>query len=431
MIEDSLFDMIEQTFSKDRLDQLKFDLERPAIYGVRLNPYKVIQIDDIEGELSLLNENVFIPKEYKPMVHHPYHHAGAYYIQDPSSSLPVEYLDLKPNDVVLDMCAAPGGKSSQILSSIPNGFLIANEIDSKRNKKLQTNLGRWGVENYVVTQEDGRSLSLKLNNCFDKILLDAPCSGEGLIRRKKDYTFSYDEKRVQAFANLQQELLESAYQLAKNQATIVYSTCTLNAIENEDVLKQFLTLHPECKLEPIEHPFKEPGLNGFHQAARFFPSQHGEGQFMAKIKIYKNESSQELHFKPGKEEKRLIEAIEFEACFEERNQKLYGLKTRGFLDEPLAITQDGTEIASIKKNRFDFHHNVSQSLYFQTNFPIHNCTHSQAYHYLNGQTVASELKGYCVMSYKGLVLGLGKGNGKHINNRYPKQLRNRFLNYSL
>ncbi|QIK70061.1 hypothetical protein G7062_07085 [Erysipelothrix sp. HDW6C] len=416
-------------FGREKAQEIVNAYDYKAVHGLRINPLKAIPVD-FEGRQSLINPEVFIADNYSQTVTHPYHHAGCYYIQDPSATTPVLALDVQYQDIVLDMCAAPGGKTTQILSKLTTGFLISNEVDGKRNQRLVANLDRWGAENCVVVQASTNKLAEEFPNTFDKILLDAPCSGEGLYRRTPEFALEYKEETIIALSKLQRELLEDAYRMIKNDGVIVYSTCTLNLVENEGVIQQFLETHSECYLEPYSLNTAEAGYGQLgNQVMRFFPNTLGEGHFVARIRIRKNEDSQSLHFHDAN-----IQSIDLydrvlEGNFRKRDTHLYGLKSRGFLKTSLKVTRDGVHMGEFKKNFFDYHHALSQSVSFADDFDHVELNLEQAYRYLYGHPIPTSVKGIHCVNYDNHSLGFVKGDGKRGNNRYPKGIRNKFDTY--
>ena len=186
---------------------------------------------------------------------HPYHEAGVYYIQEPSAMAPVPFLEVTPGDRVLDLCAAPGGKSTQIAVALKGkGLLVCNEIHPARAKILSENIERMGVRNAVVTNESPEKLEQYFAGYFDKILVDAPCSGEGMFRKNEDAKNEWSTENVQICADRQVGILDCAANMLRPGGRLVYSTCTFAPAENEGSIAGFLERHPEYKVISVERP---------------------------------------------------------------------------------------------------------------------------------------------------------------------------------
>ena len=193
----------------------------------------------------------------------PLHAAGAFYSQEPSASSAVTVLDPKPGDYVLDMCAAPGGKSTQIASLLNGeGLIWSNEVVKSRANILLSNMERMGVRNAVISSAYPNVLSKKLGGFFDKVLVDAPCSGEGMFRKNDEAITEWSEEHVKSCAERQLEIMRSAANLVKKDGILVYSTCTFSMEENEELVKKFLEACPEYKQEEIKVPFGRKAFDG-------------------------------------------------------------------------------------------------------------------------------------------------------------------------
>lgn len=194
----------------------------------------------------------YVEDQVKPGKH-PYYHAGLYYIQEPSAMAPVELLDVTPGERVLDLCAAPGGKSTQIAAKLQgSGMLVTNDINVERTKALAKNIELYGVRNAVVLAESPERIARAFPYFFDKILIDAPCSGEGMFRKDEDMARLWEPEWVQKYAGMQREILKSAAALLAPGGRIVYSTCTFAPEENEASIAEFLLEHPEFRVVPLE-----------------------------------------------------------------------------------------------------------------------------------------------------------------------------------
>lgn len=422
--------MLIESFGEDLYQKIVEAYTMESVHGLRLNPLKPCVLP-FSGVPSRIDPTLLIPDDYAKTVTHPLSHAGCYYIQDPTATTPVTALSVSPSDIVLDLCAAPGGKTTQILSNLESGFLISNEIDGKRNIKLQHNYDRWGSERGAVTQMDTDDLVQILENTFDKVLLDAPCSGEGLYRRTPDFALEYKSTEAIRLSTLQKQLLENAFKACVDGGVVVYSTCTLNFHENEAVILDFLENHPQCSLEPVDLPQKHDGYQGLtNKVARYFPSADGEGHFIARIRIHKADSTRNyLKFTPHQPRKYDCFDRKIMCNIVERGDKLYGLKNRGFLDLPVRITRDGVFMGELKKNRIEYSHTLAQSVSFYHDFEHIEVDLETAYRYLYGHPIETPIRGIHCVTFEGHALGFVKGDGKKGNNRYPKGLRNKFDRY--
>lgn len=257
--------------------------EKPRHQALRLNPLK-LDADTIKGlhtntdtslhatgELAALRPvpwcitGFYYPDTLRPGKH-PFHEAGAYYIQEPSAMAPATFLDAQPGQFVLDLCAAPGGKSTQIAAAMQNqGLLVSNEIHPARAKILSENIERMGIANAIVTNESPASLAALFPAYFDRIMVDAPCSGEGMFRKNELACSEWSEENVRMCAHRQDEILGYADQMLKPGGRIVYSTCTFAPMENEGTIGRFLSAHPQYRLlaAPIcgglSHGFTDDG----------------------------------------------------------------------------------------------------------------------------------------------------------------------------
>ena len=283
--------MLPEAFLKRMENQLGAEypeflksLERPRAVALRFNPLK--------GEtprLPFVGEQV----PWEPMGYyydpasrpglHPYHEAGVYYLQEASAMSAVALLDSKPGEKICDLCAAPGGKSTQIAGRmLGQGLLLCNEYSPARAKILARNIERMGVANAIVTNEKTERLAAKLPGFFDRVLVDAPCSGEGMFRKEEAAVTDWSQQTVEMCAARQAEILDNAARLLKPGGRLVYSTCTFAPEENEQTVAAFLDRHPEFAPERVDAPWFTPGEQGTY---RMWPHKLlGEGHFGAVLR---------------------------------------------------------------------------------------------------------------------------------------------------
>ncbi len=334
---------------------------------------------------------------------------------------------MQENDYVLDLCAAPGGKSTQIASHLKKGYLVSNEIDAKRAQILLSNMERMGVKNMAVTNTSVDKLAKIFNNCFDKILVDAPCSGEGMIKKHDIALNNWSIENIELCASRQKEILEYAYSMLKPGGTIVYSTCTYALEEDEDVVLAFLEKHADMELLD---PNVSWGRKGFKclNVRRIFPMDGGEGHFIAKLQK-KDGSIGKL---PVLKQKKLDKVAEkflneqlnsLPAYYYIDKERVYGMDVP-FVDfKKVKVLRQGVYLGDVVKNRFE----PSHSFYMVADLDYKrkvNVTLDEMDCFMHGEVLQKECeKGYVAVCYEGHPFGFGKSDGKQIKNKIPKGLR--------
>lgn len=271
--------------------------EKPRFMGLRVNVSKISveEFERINPFRSLRKvpwiENGYYYTEEDTPTKHPYYYAGLYYIQEPSAMTPAHVLPVEKGDRVLDLCAAPGGKATELAAKLSHtGLLVANDASASRTKALLKNLEVFGMPNIFITSEMGDRLDRYFHEFFDKILIDAPCSGEGMFRKQSHMIAAWERQGPEVFAKMQREILDQAAALLKPGGMMLYSTCTFSELENEGSVDAFLKKHPDFHLAEI--PWYEgfcpgkPELIGstfpLDKCVRLFPHRiDGEGHFLA------------------------------------------------------------------------------------------------------------------------------------------------------
>ena len=404
--------------------------------GIRLNTLKCSK-EKLESLLSLENAptselSYFYEGKVGAM---PLHAAGAFYSQEPSASSAVTVLDPKPGDFVLDMCAAPGGKSTQIASLLEGeGLIWSNEVIKSRANILLSNMERMGVRNAVISSAYPDVLSKKLGGFFDKVLVDAPCSGEGMFRKNDEAIAEWSEEHVKSCAERQLEIMKSASNLLKKDGILVYSTCTFSMEENEELVKKFLEACPEYEKMEINVPFGRKAFD--NKSLSLFPMDEGEGHFVANFRrIAENYEYRQLT--EYKEDKKDIEGAKlFKELF---NIKPWGvIKNIGdkFVIMPqnklpdfkgITILRAGVILSELVGKHSEPHHSLfaaAKPCEVKMNADFKESDET-LHKYLKGEEidVDEKLKGYTLVSVEGVALGFGKASGGRLKNKYPKGLR--------
>ena len=276
-------------------------LEAPRLYGLRVNTAK-ISVEEFERiapfpvkRIPYIPNGFFYDGEACQPAKHPYYFAGLYYLQDPSAMTPASRLPVKPGDRVLDLCAAPGGKSTELAARLcGSGFLVANDISVKRAKALQKNIELFGIGNSLITTEYPEKLAQYFPSFFDKILIDAPCSGEGMFRKDPAMVKAWSEESPDQYAAMQEDIVRHALPMLAPGGFLLYSTCTFSPCEDEGTVMKILKMDPSLSLVDIEpyegfapgRPDAVPdGEDCLKKCVRIFPHRmDGEGHFLALFK---------------------------------------------------------------------------------------------------------------------------------------------------
>ena len=400
---------------------------------------------------------------------HPLHEAGAYYIQEPSAMAPVAYMDIRPGDRVLDLCASPGGKSTQIAALLRGeGILVSNEIMPDRAKILSENIERMGVRNALVISEDPRNISDRFYGFFDKILVDAPCSGEGMFRRSDVAINEWSLDNVANCAKRQEWILDEAAKMLRENGTLCYSTCTFSKEENELQIVNFLERHEEFSLGEMT---KFEGMRSGFAAGeyesvgvRIFPHEANcEGHYLCKLVKKRRMSGQEngCHedeavnkvmplggFEPELSKKDAADLKEMYKFFDEtfseesdfkeyiKERKITRFKDRVYLLpkecpklDGLKVLRPGLHLGTILKNRFEPGHALAKCLscYDVKRAYILEPDGDEAKKYIAGETFNFDgnLPGWYVVFAGIYPLGWGKLTNSIMKNHYPKGLRKR------
>lgn len=426
----------------------------PRHFGLRVNTKKISVEDFLKISPFHLTpipwiDNGFYYQEQDRPSRHPHYAAGLYYLQEPSAMTPANRFPVNPGDFVLDLCAAPGGKATELGARLKgHGLLVANDISASRARALLRNLELCGISNTLVTNETPQRLSRYFPEFFDKILVDAPCSGEGMFRKDVDVAKAWDPSRPGYFAQTQREILVCAVSMLKPGGKLLYSTCTFSPEENESTISWLLTQFPQMRLLPIA-PYE-----GFSQGVphwgdnnpelqkcvRIFPHRmDGEGHFLAYLEKSGDLQPSAFHCrtvkKPDKIQQKLLDEFFRDISIslvpdrvEVRNQNVYYLPdtdTRAF--QGIHFLRNGLFLGELKKNRFEPSQPLALALSKEEYASVLNLSSSdeRTARYLKGETVTvdpgecARPKGWQLVCTDGCPLGWGKLVGQTLKNKYP------------
>lgn len=436
----------------DEYEDYLASMEESRKYGLRVNTAK-ISVEEFERiapfplrKIPYVDNGFYYDSDIQP-AKHPYYFAGLYYLQDPSAMTPASRLPVEQGDVVLDLCAAPGGKATELAAKLRGtGLLIANDISSKRAKALLKNIELFGVENSFIVTEYPKKLQEYFTGFFDKILIDAPCSGEGMFRKEPAMVKAWEQNGPEFYAKLQEEILEQALPMLRPGGYLLYSTCTFSPLEDEGTVEKILAMDKEMELVSMEGYEKfspgKPELIGskdenIRKCVRIFPHKlDGEGHFLA-LFHKKGEGAAPNYLEKRKglkgEEKRLFKEFSqnlnrvFEPHrLESKNGMLYYMPEQLPQMKGLRFLRSGLFLGEMKKNRFE----PSQSLAMALNKSDYkNCLDFSAedervIRYLKGETLtltpeeSAGQDGWQLVCVDGYSLGWGKKNRGTLKNKY-------------
>ena len=425
-----------------------FDEER--LYGLRVNTAKVTPEAFPELVSWDLKPVPWIPNGFyyegtERPAKDPYYYAGLYYLQEPSAMTPAMLLPVEPGDRVLDLCGAPGGKSTELgVKLAGKGVLISNDISNSRAKALLKNLELWGISNICVTSETPDKLADVFGPWFDKILIDAPCSGEGMFRKDDDMVKSYEERGPEYYSEIQKEITDQAVRMLAPGGLLLYSTCTFSRCEDEEIICHILENHQEMEL--IRLPLFEgaSGGIGLDGCIRLFPHKiKGEGHFISLLR--KNGGGTERTAAGSRERSRTepqgkkapalpTELTDFLALmnreFEDsrimiKNDSVYYLPENFVPAKELRYLRTGLLLGELKNKRFEPGQALAMTLHaeeFRQTISWKK-EDDRVIRYLKGETISltpeeGPVKGWCLICVDGYPLGFAKGTGMALKNKY-------------
>ena len=421
---------------------------------LKMEPADFIRRFLLSGQVSWCNTGFYYEGEQK-LSAHPYYYAGVYYLQEPSAMAPAAFLPVEPGDRVLDLCAAPGGKSTALAAKLQGeGILLSNDISASRCKPLLKNMEMAGISNAVITCESPEKLADRFFGYFDKVLVDAPCSGEGMFRREPSMVKSWSLEEVDRYAELQREILCHAAQMVKPGGYLLYSTCTFAREEDEQTVEYFLEQNADFSLQelPICDGIEEgrpewtvSGREDVKNCRRFLPYKvGGEGHFAALFKkreeadcldeVFEKADRKQIVKEQAISKEKIPDAMEeFMRDIPEWKQwkkRLFFIKERAFLLPEhcpdlrgLRIVRSGLYLGDCLKKRFEPSQALAMALHpsgykRSISFPAEDIRVEK---YLRGETVDmddSELSGWTLFCVDEFPLGWGKCNRGRLKNKY-------------
>lgn len=445
--------------------------EEPRHYGLRVNTKKISVEDFLKIApwplipVPWISNGFYYDGDKIQPAKHPYYFAGLYYLQEPSAMTPADRLPVFPGERVLDVCAAPGGKATELGAKLRGeGLLVANDISNSRARGLLKNLELFGIENMLVISEEPGKLTEYFPEYFDKILIDAPCSGEGMFRKEKKMVKAWEEHGPEFFSKLQRSIIMQAAAMLRPGGMILYSTCTFDPLENERTIEFLLQNHPEfeiCGMEGYEGfskgmpRFTESQDPAYEKTVRIFPHRmQGEGHYLALVKKGTEEHSS-LHSGQHAEnmtEKEAAKAIalknrkvakakipeELAAFLEDITWEIDGNRLdihdervyympEGLPDlKGVRFLRSGLLLGEVKKNRFEPSQALAMCLRKEEYAKILDIPVSdeRVIKYLKGETLDVEdlasrkEKGWYLVCVDGYPLGFGKLSNQTLKNKY-------------
>ena len=435
----------------DQYEAYLASFEQKTRQGLRVNTAKIApetfrQKADISLECVPWCENGFAFDEKQTVTKHPYYYAGLYYVQEPSAMIPASHLPVEPGDFVLDLCAAPGGKATELGAKLKGkGMLLANDISNSRAKGLLKNIELFGIGNMLVLSEEPGKLTEYFPEYFDKILIDAPCSGEGMFRKDKKMVKAWEEHGPEFFSKIQRSIITQAASMLRPGGMMLYSTCTFDPSENEQTIEYLLEEYPEFEIcEMAGYEGFAPGMPevtdsknpNLAKTVRIFPHRmEGEGHYLALLK--KGEGSQiALKEKDSKKGGKLPEELEEffrnvswkpEASrLDIHGERVYYMPKGLPKLNGVRFLRTGLLLGELKKKRFEPSQAFAMSLKKEeyANILDLSVQDERVIKYLKGETldvedlVSRKEKGWYLVCVDGYPLGFGKLANQTLKNKY-------------
>lgn len=446
-----------KTQLEGEFDHYRKIYDEPSSVGLRVNTLK-LNPDYFSSicnypltSLPWTGDGFMLPPEIQPGKH-PYHAAGLYYIQDPSAMAVTVLLDPQPGERILDLAAAPGGKTTHIAAILKNrGFLVSNDIHPRRVRALYNNLERWGARNVVVLNETPERLVDHFGDYFDKVLVDAPCSGEGMFRKDPNSSHDWSDKLVERCAVRQDDILFQAAKLVRPGGNLVYATCTFAPEENEGTINRFLETNRDFNIvNSRQFAGFSPGrpdwisteaLKDLGKTVRLWPHlAPGEGHYIAVLQRDPDSASLPCTPKglqpsmPSEQEKTYffnfidsnLKCNIVESQLSLQGICLYQLP-EGIPDlRGLRVIHWGWWLGTIKVKRFEPSHALVMALNTgdtTMEWPLES-DDPQVVQFIQGEVLSSSGEnGWVMVSVDGFPLGWGKRVQNRLKSHSPKWLR--------
>lgn len=433
-----------QNLLRDEFDDYIESFNEKRHFGIRANtlkitPDKLTEILNYKLEpISWCKEGFYYYENDRP-AKSPYYNAGLYYIQEPSAMSAASMLEINSGDYVLDLCAAPGGKTTQAAAKLQGkGIIVTNDISASRCKALLKNVEVAGVSNAIITNETPERLAERFPCFFDKIIVDAPCSGEGMFRKDSDAVKSWEEHKTELCCSLQREILKNAALMCRPGGTIAYSTCTFAPEENEAMIEEFLSksdfelleVSKECGFDRGRYEWTKSFDKKFEKCGRLWPHKvKGEGHFLALMK--KSENNTDIESNINKTFKNIdlkyfhefmndFLNIKIDGFFEMHGTSLFSIPLGINLDG-LRVVRSGLYLGEIKTKRFEPSQAFAMTLKKENaKYTIDfNINDTDLIRYLKGESFpVSAHDGWNLVCLEGYPLGWGKVQNKRLKNKY-------------
>ncbi len=439
----------------EEYDSFAASLQDIAVRGVRINTLKATRASLSDTFLSKLSPISYEKNGYIANIenvgHTPEHHSGMIYVQDPGAMSALASVDIGCNWKILDLCSAPGGKSSQAAASAACGSIIANEYVPKRAKITVGNFERLGIKNATVTSLDTGEFPKMFSNYFDLVIADVPCSGEGMFRKSREAVEEWSEENVLLCAKRGREILENASAVVKPGGYLIYSTCTYSLEENEKVVDDFISSHSEYSIKEVKEHLKNATRDGIifpgakntnlNLCRRFYPHvSSGEGQFVALLQKEMSDAKEKVLYNDSTRPPSRDELSAAEKFFKENltsrpkgriakcGENLV-LISHGIPIMPKSVFSAGVLIGKVEKGLLFPSHQFF-SCYGNLFVRQENLLSgdSRCEKYLAGEQIEAkdvQTSGWCAVLYNSVALGGGKMSSGVIKNHYPKGLRNK------
>ena len=441
-----------KTLLGNEFDEYIACYDETRLYGLRVNTKK-ISVEDFKKicpfeitPIPWIENGFYYDGEHVQAAKHPYYFAGLYYLQEPSAMTPANRLPVQPGDKVLDVCAAPGGKATELGAKLKGeGVLVANDISNSRAKGLLKNIEVFGIGNVLVLSEEPGKLEEYFPEYFDKILIDAPCSGEGMFRKDKKMVKAWEEHGPEFFAKIQRSIVTQAARMLKPGGMMLYSTCTFNPEENEGTIEYLMQQYPEFEIKEI-HPYEgfacgkpevtESKDESFKKTVRIWPHKmHGEGHYVALLqkgeKIEKDtlKNSKNRAKKVPEEILEFFKDVDWEmdwSRLELYSEKVYYMPEDIPNVKGIRFLRTGLYLGDLKKNRFEPSQSLAMCLKkeeykYTVNLMVDD---ERVIKYLKGETidvdeiVSAKAKGWQLVLVDGYPLGWGKLANGTLKNKY-------------